>query len=156
MTPEATEQARPRSPVRAPLPGPVVFIDGACLLCHRTVAFLAPRDRGGVLHFAPLQGELAADWLPPESRDVGAGGAVVFLEPDRGDRMSVRSAAVLRILGRLGSGWSVLAPLASIPGVARILDVPYRWIARNRDRWFGRDDACLVPSPDVRARFLEP
>lgn len=156
MTPQATEQTPQRSPLRAPLPGPVVFIDGACLLCHRSVAFLARRDRRGVLHFAPLQGELAAQWLPPASRDVGTEGAVAFLEPDRDDRTSVRSAAVLRILGRLGFGWALLGPLASIPGLSRLLDVPYRWIARNRDRWFGRDDACLVPSPELRARFLEP
>ena len=93
---------------------------------------------------------------PPASRDVGTEGAVAFLEPDRDDRTSVRSAAVLRILGRLGFGWALLGPLASIPGLSRLLDVPYRWIARNRDRWFGRDDACLVPSPELRARFLEP
>ncbi len=141
---------------RTPLPGPVVFIDGECLLCNHTVAFLAERDPKGILHFAHLQGELAAQWLAPADLDVGRGGAVVLIEPDRAGRMSKRSAAILRTLGRLGRGWALLAPLASIPGVPAVGDIAYRFIAKNRDRWFGRDEKCLIPNPALRSRFLEP
>lgn len=141
---------------RTPLPGPVVFIDGECLLCDRTVGFLAARDPGGRLRYAHLQGPLAAQWLTQAQRDVSAGGAVVLIEPDRGSRVSQRSAAVLRCLGRLGGAWSALGPLASVPGVPAILDVFYRLVARNRDRWFGRAEQCIVPTPELRARFVEP
>lgn len=139
------------------LPGPVVFIDGECLLCHRTVAFLVERDPDGILRFATHQGELAGRWLPPDLRDVSGGGAVVLIEPDRANRISTRSTAILRILGRLrGGGWAFLAALASIPGVPALLDVWYRYVARHRDEWFGRADECIVPTPELRARFLEP
>lgn len=138
-----------------PLPGPVVFIDGECILCHRTVAFLVERDPGGILHFANLQGELAATWLPESLRDVGPGGAVVLIEPDRENRVSSRAVAILRILGRLGGVWSWLAPLASIPGVSGLLEVAYRFVARRRDQWFGRADECIIPTPELRERFLE-
>ena len=60
------------------LSGPVVFIDGECLLCNRTVAFLAEHDPDGRLRFAHLQGALAERWLSPAARDVGPGGAVVL------------------------------------------------------------------------------
>lgn len=141
---------------KTPLPGPVVFIDGECLLCNHAVAFLAERDPVGVLRFAHLQGALAEEWLPAEARDVGLGGAVVFIEPDRGNRVSSRSTAILRVLGRLGRGWALIAPLAQIPGISRVLDVAYRYVARNRDRWFGRDKECLIPTPALRDRFIEP
>lgn len=141
---------------RRPLPGPVVFIDGECLLCQSTVAFLVERDPDAVLYFAHLQGELAAEWLSAEQRDVGPGGAVVLIEPDRGYRVSSRSAAILRILGRLGRMWALLAPLASVPGVPGFLNVAYRYIAQHRDAWFGRADECIVPTPALRERFLEP
>ena len=141
---------------RTPLPGTVVFIDGECLLCNRAVAFLAERDPKGLLHFAHLQGLLAAQWLPESARDVGPGGTVVLIETDRGNRVSSRSAAILRALGRLDGPWSWVAPLASVPGMSRLLDVAYRYVARNRDRWFGRDEKCLIPTPALRARFVEP
>lgn len=140
---------------RRPLPGPVVFVDGECLLCQSTVAFLVERDPDGILRFAHLQGELAAEWLSVEQRDVGPGGAVVLIEPDRGHRVSARSAAILRILGRLGRGWALLAPLASVPGVPAVMNVAYRFVARRRDAWFGRADECIVPPPALRKRFLE-
>jgi len=125
---------------RPPLPGTVVFIDGECLLCSRTVAFLAQRDPAGELRFAHLQGPLAGHWLTAEERDVGPDGTVVLIEPDRGNRVSRRSAAILRSLGRLGGPWRGLAALAAVPGVTRLLDIPYRFVARRRDRWFGRDE----------------
>jgi len=139
---------------KAPLPGTVVFIDGECLLCSHTAAWLAARDPERRLRFAHLQGPLAAQWLTPEMRDLGPGGAVVLLEPGHDNRLSVRSAAILRCLGHLGGAWSLLAPLASVPGVPRLLNFGYGYVARNRDRWFGRDAKCLVPTPDLRDRFI--
>lgn len=137
------------------LPGPVVFIDGECILCHRAVAFLVARDPDGKLRFANLQGRLALAWLPEEMRDVGPGGAVVLIEPDRDNRISARAVAVLRILGYLGGRWAWIAPLGSIPGVAPLLEIAYRFVARRRDRWFGRVDECILPTPALRERFLD-
>ncbi len=136
--------------------GPIVFIDGECLLCNRAVSFLVARDHRAVLRFAHLQGPLAAARLPADSRDVGPDGAVVLLEPDRGDRVSLRSLAILRLLGRLEAPWTWLAPLAAVPGLPRLLDVAYRFVARRRDHWFGRAATCLMPDAALRARFADP
>src|SRR5258708_2399718 len=75
---------------------PIVFFDGACPLCNRSVAFLARRDRSGRLFFAHLQGEIAARHLDPALRSVAQDATVVLLEPGARGRVSVRSAAVLR------------------------------------------------------------
>lgn len=151
------EASLDRSPSH-PLPGPVVFIDGECLLCNRTVGFLAARDSNGALRFANLQGSLAERVLEPEDRDVGLDGAVVFVEPDAAggpDRMSKGARAILRIFGHLGGIWSVAALLGRIPGIHFALDPAYRFLAHRRYRWFGRADQCLMPSPELRDRFLD-
>ncbi|MEW6267817.1 MAG: DUF393 domain-containing protein, partial [Thermodesulfobacteriota bacterium] len=116
------------APARAAATGaPIVFFDGACPLCNRSVAFLAARDRHGRLRFAHLQGRFAQEALDATQRDVGLDGTVVLLEPAEGGRVSVRSAAVLRALAyaRPGSAW--LARIAGGPLVVRLLDPLYRF-----------------------------
>lgn len=134
---------------------PVVFFDGACPLCNRSVAFLARRDRGQRLRFAHLQGRFAARHLPTALRNASLDGSVVLLEPATGGRVSLRSAAVLRALAHTGSGWRPLGVLVNVPGIVPLLDVLYAFVARRRDAWFGRDDACALPDPSFRARFLD-
>jgi len=134
---------------------PIVFFDGACPLCNRSVAFLARRDRSGRLFFAHLQGEIAARHLDPALRSVARDGTVVLFEPGAGGRVSVRSAAVLRALSYTAPRWGFLARLAGWPGVQPVLDVAYGFVARRRDAWFGRAATCALPDPALRARFLD-
>lgn len=135
------------------LEAPVVFFDGACGLCNRSVAFLARHDRQGRLLFAHLQGPTAARLLEPAQRSVAQDGTVVLLEPS--GRVSVRSAAVLRALAYSGAGWRVVARVLASPAARSLLDVAYRFVARRRDRWFGRAESCILPDPALRARFLD-
>jgi predicted DCC family thiol-disulfide oxidoreductase YuxK len=134
---------------------PIVFFDGACPLCNRSVAFLARHDRTGRLFFAHLQGELAARSLDPALRSVAQDATVVLLEPGQGGRVSVRSAAVLGALAYTGVGWRLLARATAWPGAQRALDVAYAFVARHRDAWFGRHDTCALPDPSLRARFID-
>jgi predicted DCC family thiol-disulfide oxidoreductase YuxK len=138
---------------RSPADGPVVFYDGGCGLCHSWVAFLIARDPTARLRFATIQGAYAAEHLPAEVRDVGPDGTIVLLEP--GARVSTRSRAVLRALSHLGGRWRLAGWLAVVPGLARVLDLGYGVVTRNRDRWFGRTDQCPVPDPALRSRFLD-
>jgi predicted DCC family thiol-disulfide oxidoreductase YuxK len=136
---------------------PVVFFDGECPFCNRSVSYLARQDRAGRLRFAHLQGPFAQTTLPAELRDAGRDGTVVLLEPAEGGRVSVRSAAVLRALAYLGRPpreQRRLLRLAESPRALRVLDVLYRAFVRRRDRWFGRSPVCLAPDPAWRARFL--
>jgi predicted DCC family thiol-disulfide oxidoreductase YuxK len=129
--------------------GPVVLFDGVCNLCEGAVRFLVLRDPAGVFRFAPLQSEvgrrlLARHGLSPDSLDT-----FVLVE---GDRARVHSDAFLGIARRLPAPWSWLRVLALLP--RRLRDAVYGVVVRNRYRWFGRKEACLVPTPELRARFL--
>jgi predicted DCC family thiol-disulfide oxidoreductase YuxK len=129
----------------------IVFFDGVCNLCNGTVQFILDRDPAGLFRFAPLQSDLA-------TRMLGERGVVVDgNEPDsvlllEGDRVYARSDAVLGITRHLSGAWPLLAIFAVAPRFLR--DAVYRFVARHRYRWFGRTDACRVPTPALRARFL--
>lgn len=129
-------------------PRHLVLFDGECGLCDRSVQWLLRHDPRGVLTFAPLAGEAARRFVPRGDYDT-----VVLVEHDeRGARLYERSRAAFRIWRALGGGWRVLSWLRFLP--AWLTDVPYRVVARNRLRWFGKI-ACRVPTPELRARFLD-
>ena len=133
------------------LPQPLYFFDGYCVLCSRFVAFCLKRDPEGRLKFASAQSELgkrvifALD-LPNDTLDR----TILLLE---GDRIYTRSTAALRAVRHLKGPARWLYPLILVPKILR--DPIYDIIARNRLRWFGRLDACLVPSPQTRNRFID-
>ena len=129
----------------------MVFYDGACGLCHRTVRFAIARDRDGSrFRFAALGGETFRR-LVPETARVGLPDSIVVLTPD--GRLLTRSAAVIHILERIGGSWRLSGGLLSlIPQGIR--DLGYNGIARIRYRLFKRPiDACPVTPPVLRARF---
>lgn len=127
---------------------PILFYDGECGMCARSVQWSLKRDRKGVLRYAPLQGEtyarLAAPGKPRELQTV-----VLF----DAQGLHLESAAVLGILAHLGGGWAWLAALGRlVPRFVR--DAAYRYVARHRIAWFGTADRCALPAPAMRERFL--
>ena len=130
---------------------PVVLFDGVCNLCHGAVQFIVDRDPRGTFQFASLQSERAAALLREHGRNPPEGDpeSVVLVEDGR---IYEHSTAALRIALRLGGLWSLLYGFVIVPRFVR--DAVYRFIARNRYRWFGRTEQCRVPTPELRARFL--
>jgi predicted DCC family thiol-disulfide oxidoreductase YuxK len=136
-------------------PGPIVLYDGVCALCNRLVEFILARDRAGVFRFSSLQGELARETLARHGRNPDAlDTLVVLLDPGSpGERLLDRSTAALFVLQRLPGVWRIVGgALSVVPAPLR--DVVYRLVARTRYRAFGKYDACPIPPPDVRDRFL--
>ncbi len=129
----------------------VLFYDGGCGLCHRTVRLVLAADRAERFRFAPLQGTTFRQ-LVPESSRAGLPDSIVLLTSQ--GQLLVRSGAVLHILRRLGGGWRVLAAVSSlVPRPVR--DALYDFIARIRFRLFARPaDFCPVVPKDLRSRFL--
>ena len=126
----------------------IVFFDGVCGLCNQTVNILIGMDSGSQLRFSPLQGEAAVHTLPKDLRsDLDS---IAYL---RGSEIHTRSTAVLYILRDLGGIWYFISFALWIPKPLR--DVIYNWVARNRYRWFGKESACRLPSPEERALFLD-
>ncbi len=129
----------------------MVFYDGACGLCHRTVRFAIARDSDGRrFRFAALGGE-AFRRLVPEALRADLPDSIAVLTP--GGALLMRSAAVIHILERIGGPWRLTGRLLTlVPG--RIRDLGYDGVARVRHRLFRRPaDACPVTPPELRARF---
>ena len=128
---------------------PVILYDGVCGLCDRFVQFIITRDSSAKIKLAPLQSESAIVLLQKLHLPVAALSTVVLIEEDKS---YIKSGAVLRSLSYLDGAWKFFTILRIIP--APISDFVYDFVARNRYRWFGKFDACIIPSPEIKSRFL--
>jgi predicted DCC family thiol-disulfide oxidoreductase YuxK len=129
---------------------PLLLYDGVCALCNAAVTFVLKRDRSRSTRFAPLQGETAERFFASHP---GLGGTDSMIWIDASGNVSTRSDAAIAIARQVGGVWSALAAIASIVP-AKLRDALYDQVARVRYRVFGRYDACPVPPPEVRTRFL--
>mgnify|MGYP000856646347 FL=1 len=131
-------------------PAPVIVFDGVCALCSRWVRFLLRFDRHGRYRFAAMQGThgrrlMRAHGLDPDD-------PLSFLLVEHG-HAHTDTDAIVRVLAGLGGPWRLAALARLLPRSLR--DRGYRWLARNRYRWFGRHGSCYLPSPEQVHRFLD-
>lgn len=136
---------------------PILLYDGSCGLCARSVQFVLGHEQASrELRFATLQGEHGRRALSSHPTLVGVD-SVIWLEPShdgRPPRVLVRSDAVLAVMRHLGGPWKALAAIGRfVPRISR--DALYRIVARYRYRVFGREQSCLLPTPEQRVRFLD-
>lgn len=133
-------------------PSPILLYDGLCGFCDGAVQFILKRDVHRRMYFAPLQGPTATKILSrrPELADVDS--LILVEEAGARERAYARSEAVLRIVRYLGGAWPLLSVLRIVPAFIR--NWGYDIFARYRYRVFGRYDACPLPPPEIRARFL--
>ncbi len=128
----------------------LILFDGVCVFCSFWVRFLIKRDPEKRFRFATLQSEtgrkiLKTIGLSPDELDT-----MVFI--DRG-RLFLRSSAALRIARSMRGLWPALFVFIIIPVPVR--DLLYRLVAKNRYRLFGKMEFCMVPTPDLKERFLD-
>lgn len=123
----------------------IVLFDGVCNLCNGAVQFMLARDPEGRFRFASLQSEAANKLLGPGRPEE----TIILLD---GGKTFTKSGAALRIARKLRFPWPLLSVFLLIPAPVR--DLIYDWIARNRYRWFGKREACMIPTADIRDRFL--
>ena len=126
----------------------MLLFDGVCTLCNGFVRFVIERDPAGRFQFAPLQSEAARRLLGKAPQPLPD--SLVLLEDGR---LFTRSAAALRVARGLRFPWPLAYVFMAVPRPVR--DWVYDTVARNRYRWFGRRDVCMVPTPELRARFLD-
>ena len=127
----------------------VILFDGVCNLCSGAVQFVIERDPAARFRFATLQSPVAARLM--ESTRIGDRLDSIVLVED--GRVWTQSTAALRIARRLRFPWPVAYAMIVVPRSLR--DWIYNLVARNRYRWFGKREACMVPTPALRARFLD-
>jgi predicted DCC family thiol-disulfide oxidoreductase YuxK len=128
---------------------PILLYDGVCGLCARSVRFILRHERAPVIQFAPLQGETAAALRATHPEIPTELSTVVLVE---GDRVYLRSKAFIHVARHLRAPWRWVYAFRWFP--AFLADLVYAVVARLRYRVFGKTDACELPAPDQRARFL--
>ena len=129
---------------------PIVLFDGVCNMCSTAVRWIIARDKRAVFRFASLQSEagrsaLAAAGAPKDLPD-----SVILIQDGR---VLSCSDAAIGIGALLGFPWSLARIGLVLPRFVR--DGAYRWVARNRYRWFGKQETCMVPTAALRGRFLD-
>ena len=128
---------------------PILLFDGHCNFCNAWVRLIVRRDTAKKILFTPLQSPLGRKMLEEHKIDVNYTESLVFFEEER---FSVSSTAALRIFSYL-DGWERhLQFLSVIPRPFR--DALYHFIAKNRYKWFGRSERCMVPTSEISERFL--
>lgn len=127
---------------------PVLLFDGVCNLCNASVQWVLKHDKKGIFKFAALQSETGQAFLQKFGYQQENYETVILVD---GERIFTRSDAPLEIVRRLGGGWSLLTVFRFIPRPLR--NVVYDWIARNRYRWFGKKQECMLPRPEWKERF---
>lgn len=129
----------------------IVLFDGVCNLCSSSIQFIIKRDKKNQFVFGSLQGKAGEKYLTRFNRGaVDDYSSFMLVE---GKRLYTRSTGALRMLKHLGGGWQLFYAFIIVPKFIR--DAVYNLVARNRYKWFGRKHTCWVPTPELKARFLD-
>lgn len=126
----------------------IILFDGECNFCNASIQFIMKRDRLAYFKFGFLQGQYGKA-LQKERKLLEVLDSLVYIE---GEAIYTKSSAALRICRHLKGFWKIFFVFLVVPLPFR--DAVYDFIARNRYKWFGKRDACMIPSPEQNKRFL--
>ncbi|MEE1963483.1 thiol-disulfide oxidoreductase DCC family protein [Allomuricauda taeanensis] len=128
----------------------IILFDGVCNLCNNSVLFVIKRDKKDLFRYASLQSEIGQQLVRERGIDTSQVDSIILIE--RGVAYFTKSDAALEIAQDLGGLWKLSSVFSWIPKSIR--DVVYDFVARNRYKWFGKKESCMVPTPELRAKFL--
>lgn len=129
----------------------IILFDGVCNLCNSSVQFVIKRDKKDLFRYAALQSEVGQQLVAERHIDTRQVDSIILIEP--GVAYYTKSDAALEIAKDLGGFWKLSSIFMWIPRAIR--NAVYDFVARNRYKWFGRKEACMIPTPELRAKFLE-
>lgn len=128
----------------------IILFDGVCNLCNSSVQYVIKRDKGNVYRFAALQSEIGKKLVEERGIDTSQVDSIILIEP--GVAYYTKSTAALKIAQSFGGVWQLASVFEWIP--EKIRDWVYDYIAKNRYKWYGRKDACMIPTPELKSKFL--
>ena len=130
--------------------GHILLFDGVCNLCNNAVQFVIRNDKKKQFTFASLQSESGKKLLVRGGFDIGKTDSFVFITEGN---YYTQSTAALKVLKALGGVNALLYAFIIVPKFIR--DAVYNWVAKNRYRYFGKRNECMIPTPDLKSRFLD-
>ncbi|WP_445747395.1 thiol-disulfide oxidoreductase DCC family protein [Polaribacter sp.] len=128
----------------------IILTDGVCNLCNGIVLKIIKYDKKNTFLFANLQSETGKELTKYLGIDTKKIDAIILYEP--GVSYEVKSSAALKIMEDFGGIWNLSYVLRIFPVGFR--DVIYDIIAKNRYKWFGKKESCMMPTPEIKAKFL--
>ena len=129
----------------------IILFDGVCNLCNNAVQFIIKNDSRDVFRYASLQSELGQTLVQERGLDPQDIDSIMLIEP--GVAYYRKSTAALEIARDLKGGYSLLKNFLFLPEGLR--DRIYDFVAANRYKWFGKKDNCMIPSPELKSKFLD-
>ncbi|MFP5109903.1 thiol-disulfide oxidoreductase DCC family protein [Neobacillus sp. C211] len=127
----------------------IILFDGVCNLCNNSVKFIIKRDTSGYFKFASLQGETGQKLLKKHSLNYDLNSFVLIEK----EKVYIKSSAALRVCSKLGGAWRIFSIFRFLPPLFR--DFLYDIVAKNRYKWFGKEESCILPLPKWKQRFLD-
>lgn len=128
----------------------IILFDGVCNLCDSTVQFVIKHDKKDIFRFVPLQSDLGKEITTYIGLDTSKTDSIILYEP--GSAYYYKAEAAMKIAKELGGVYSLLNAFSVLP--SSLSNAVYDYVARNRYRWYGKKDECMIPTPEMRAKFL--
>ncbi len=129
---------------------PVILFDGVCNLCSTSVQFIIKHDPKRTFRFASLQSEFGQKVLQQFGLPADELNSFILLEEGK---IYTKSTGALLVTKKLSSLWPALYGFIIVPPFIR--NAVYSWVANNRYKWFGKKEACWLPTPELRKLFLD-
>ena len=128
----------------------IILFDGVCNLCNSAVQYVIEHDKNDVFMFAALQSDIGKKLMKERGIDASQIDSIILIE--QGVAYYTKSTAALKIARSFGGIWQLAGVFQWIP--EKIRDWVYDYIANNRYKWYGRKEACMVPTPELKTKFL--
>lgn len=128
----------------------IILFDGVCNLCNSAVQFGIKHDKKDVFRFVALQSELGLKIIKHIGIDIKNTDSIVLYEPTKA--YYYKSVAALEIIKEFGGMYTLLRIFTIFPKF--ISDFVYDFVAKNRYKWYGKQEACMIPTPELKAKFL--
>jgi predicted DCC family thiol-disulfide oxidoreductase YuxK len=128
----------------------IIIFDGVCNLCNSSVLKVIKNDKKNTFLFAALQSKSGQEIINYLKIDISKIDSIILYEP--GVSYDIKSTAVLKVMNDFGGLWSSATALLIFP--ERFRNFVYDYIAKNRYKWFGKKESCMLPTPELKAKFL--
>jgi predicted DCC family thiol-disulfide oxidoreductase YuxK len=129
----------------------LILFDGVCNLCNSSVLFVIKKDTENRFLFAPLQSDIGQSIIEKYDIDTTIIDSILLYSKEKG--LKTKSSAALHIAKHLGFPQKLLAVFFIIPTPIR--NWVYNYIAKNRYKWYGKKEACMIPTPELKVKFLD-
>ena len=128
----------------------IILFDGVCNLCDSSIQFIIKHDKNDVFRFVALQSDLGQEIIKYIGVDISKTDSIILYEP--GKAYYYKAEAALKIAKELGEIYAAISWFSILPKT--LTNSVYDYIAKNRYKWYGKKDACMIPTPELKAKFL--